>query len=471
MLLENKFLRQNIITLKEQFPSEFGRFIVALKNLEESEDWARICGIHGNTFNPSDPGVLCPTDPQIVTLIAQTGEPTYCPHSHPKFVAWHTPYIFQFETLLNLYNSSTNKEYITLPYLDLTNFDDDFTFINEPTITIEFDGEIIEVPNPLSTQIAKYYVDGVETSVLRNGYLSPTNIRQRRTLNNVNKQLENCLLNTIYEKFSTKTVSTMKKGIVSNVDLPPVESPHNTIHDVIGGKGGNMSDISISAFDPLFWLHHCNIDRFFYNWLFDATNGFARPLDNTQISAETLEQTFAPFFPGTSYTQDPTKFGWENNTFEFQKFYEILNFELYPYTYNKITKLFDSIKTYGIAELVDIPIPLESVEINFYLYPKSIDIGQIGQIGQIANFDKENYLAGIGYYFGINRTKKFCARCYCSRTNITIDISDYLIEHNITIENINEYNSEIVGIGLNTSNTFYTQSELLFDGLVTIIIN
>ena len=158
----------------------------------------------------------------------------------------------------------------------------------------------------------------------------------------------------------------------------------------------------------------------------------------------------------------------DNNTFEFQKFYEVLNFELFPYTYNKINKLLTSIKTYGIAELIDVPIPSESVEINFYLYPKSVDIEQIGQIGQL---DKNNYLAGVGYYFGINRTKRFCARCYCSRTNITIDISDYLIKHNITKENINGYNYGIIGIGLNTTDTIYTQTELLFDGLLTIIIN
>jgi tyrosinase len=57
-----------------------------------------------------------------------------------------------------------------------------------------------------------------------------------------------------------------------------------------------MSDISISAFDPLFWLHHCNIDRFFYNWLSNETNGFTKLLDSTQILPETLNLTLAPFF-------------------------------------------------------------------------------------------------------------------------------------------------------------------------------
>ena len=59
-------VRENIITLKEEYPHEFGNFIMALKNLEDSDDWPRICGIHGNTFKPNDPCVLCPTDVDTV---------------------------------------------------------------------------------------------------------------------------------------------------------------------------------------------------------------------------------------------------------------------------------------------------------------------------------------------------------------------------------------------------------------------
>jgi len=66
MLLPNKHLRKNLIDLKENHPIEFGKFIVALRNLELSEDWSRICGIHGNTFNKNDEEIKCPTNPKIV---------------------------------------------------------------------------------------------------------------------------------------------------------------------------------------------------------------------------------------------------------------------------------------------------------------------------------------------------------------------------------------------------------------------
>ena len=137
--LHQKNKRLNVIDLKNNNPEEFGRFVMALKHLEESNDWYRICGIHGNTFKPDDPGVLCPTDPKIVAIVSETGEPVYCKHSVPSFIAWHVPYIYQFELLLNKYNHSHNKNYIALPYLDLTNFNSDFSFLNDQKITITYD--------------------------------------------------------------------------------------------------------------------------------------------------------------------------------------------------------------------------------------------------------------------------------------------------------------------------------------------
>lgn len=40
--------------------------------------------------------------------------------------------------------------------------------------------------------------------------------------------------------------------------------PHATIHNEIGG---NMSDSALAALDPIFWLHHANIDRLWSKWM------------------------------------------------------------------------------------------------------------------------------------------------------------------------------------------------------------
>ncbi len=43
--------------------------------------------------------------------------------------------------------------------------------------------------------------------------------------------------------------------------------PHDVVHSLIGGNGGLMADPNTAARDPIFWLHHCNIDRLWSQWL------------------------------------------------------------------------------------------------------------------------------------------------------------------------------------------------------------
>jgi len=35
-----------------------------------------------------------------------------------------------------------------------------------------------------------------------------------------------------------------------------LEDLHNKIHDKTGGPNGHMRAVEVSAFDPIFWLHH-----------------------------------------------------------------------------------------------------------------------------------------------------------------------------------------------------------------------
>ena len=44
-----------------------------------------------------------------------------------------------------------------------------------------------------------------------------------------------------------------------------LENMHNAIHSLVG-HGGHMSYIPYSGFDPIFWLHHANVDRLFAIW-------------------------------------------------------------------------------------------------------------------------------------------------------------------------------------------------------------
>jgi tyrosinase len=59
----------------------------------------------------------------------------------------------------------------------------------------------------------------------------------------------------------------------ANAFEPSFESaPHNLVHNIIGGV---MSDM-LSPTDPIFWLHHANVDRLWVAWV-SAGNGRKMP--------------------------------------------------------------------------------------------------------------------------------------------------------------------------------------------------
>ena len=43
--------------------------------------------------------------------------------------------------------------------------------------------------------------------------------------------------------------------------------PHDRVHGAIGQSGGFMNGFSTAPLDPIFWLHHCNIDRIWEMWV------------------------------------------------------------------------------------------------------------------------------------------------------------------------------------------------------------
>lgn len=45
------------------------------------------------------------------------------------------------------------------------------------------------------------------------------------------------------------------------------QTPHNDVHNALGGEfGGWMASSQLAALDPIFWLHHANIDRLWSLW-------------------------------------------------------------------------------------------------------------------------------------------------------------------------------------------------------------
>jgi tyrosinase len=84
-----------------------------------------------------------------------------------------------------------------------------------------------------------------------------------------------------FEDFATKRTTTADDEPRPN---DSAEGLHDSMHVWCGGESvrvgkgnnylnGHMSDPAVAAFDPIFWLHHCNIDRLFAMWQILHDNG------------------------------------------------------------------------------------------------------------------------------------------------------------------------------------------------------
>lgn len=56
-------------------------------------------------------------------------------------------------------------------------------------------------------------------------------------------------------------------------------NPHGLVHDFTG-NGTNMGNVPTAANDPVFWLHHCNIDRLWASW---NNMGYGNPNWGTRL--------------------------------------------------------------------------------------------------------------------------------------------------------------------------------------------
>ncbi len=118
---------------------------------------------------------------------------------------------------------------------------------------------------------------------------------------------EQCLDAPNYTVFSNTTSAGAWNLTMGSDLVVPVEQPHNDIHLSVGGfdapgfetgqvagANGDMGENNTAALDPIFFFHHCNIDRMF--WLWQKRTGHTDALD---VIAD---------YPGTSSSdnQGPT---------------------------------------------------------------------------------------------------------------------------------------------------------------------
>ncbi|KAI3329304.1 Di-copper centre-containing protein [Xylariaceae sp. AK1471] len=96
-------------------------------------------------------------------------------------------------------------------------------------------------------------------------------------------------------------------GENNNGTFDSIESLHDSIHTIGGGGWGHLAIIAYSAFDPLFFLHHANVDRIFAMWQIIHNDTYVVPTaavyashTQNQGDMEDIHTPLQPFFVNTT---------------------------------------------------------------------------------------------------------------------------------------------------------------------------
>jgi tyrosinase len=165
----------------------------------------------------------------------------FCPHGNWYFLPWHRAYLLSFERICRQVLSDPN---FALPYWDWT----------------------------AQPRMPPAFVSPTLPNGRRNALFDGTR-RMRPTASfpasDVGQQVISRLMaETIFENFGStrprgQNSTDTRRWLQAQGRAAALEAgPHNMVHAAIDGDMGQM----ISPRDPIFWLHHCNIDRLWAQW-------------------------------------------------------------------------------------------------------------------------------------------------------------------------------------------------------------
>ncbi|KAI0687171.1 hypothetical protein BC835DRAFT_1309269 [Cytidiella melzeri] len=236
-------------------------FVAIMKNDPQDLDasYFQIAGIHGQ--------------PYIAWQGAGGDQPAapnegYCTHSSILFPTWHRPYMALYEQILvkHAKDAAANMpaewkqkaESFRLPYWDwakqLTPPKEIMQSQNLDIVSPSGDTDNVENPfynyhfNPVPD-----FTDGTADT-----FRAPT--FTRRVADEIRRS-------TLYVLSRTNSWDAMSNDRAGDGPHPELASSLEQIHNNIHIKtGGFMADVSIAAFDPIFWMHHANVDRLLALW-------------------------------------------------------------------------------------------------------------------------------------------------------------------------------------------------------------
>ncbi|KAF3921752.1 Tyrosinase [Arthrobotrys entomopaga] len=277
--------------------TEFSLFVMALYRLQQQpqeldNSYYAIAGIHGQPAKPWD---------NVKSVPNADLDRGYCGHFDMLFLPWHRPYLALFEQQIwnhaydivkELPNGPKKDKFkavlptLRLPYWDWANnaeIPEEVSQMNMiPIETVRHDRESIQ--NPLfsyfftDTKELQGYLWGNQTETVRfPGTSKDGSLKsQIRKISASLKAQETNWRNKVYKLLvNYKDFTQMARGgfdPANPQEYGSLEEVHGAVHMAVGKSydggeiPGTMAPIDYSGFDPIFWLHHANIDRQFAMW-------------------------------------------------------------------------------------------------------------------------------------------------------------------------------------------------------------
>ncbi|KAF9444741.1 polyphenol oxidase [Macrolepiota fuliginosa MF-IS2] len=269
---------------------QFSLYVQALNKMYADDQsnvpsYFQVAGIHGLPFTAWDgastPGFTADPNQQWAG---------YCTHGSTLFPTWHRPYVMLIEQILSGYaqqiaatyavdkdawkqaatnmrqpfwdwaqNSVPPPQIISMQQVEITAPSGRRSNVTNPLMRYRFhpiDGSFYYPYSQWQTTLRRPASTNRGATDNVSGLISVLKNAQRGITESTYAMLTRV---TGWSQFSSHTTS--KGGNATN----SLEAIHDNIHVLIGGNG-HMSDPAVAAFDPIFWLHHANVDRMVSLW-------------------------------------------------------------------------------------------------------------------------------------------------------------------------------------------------------------
>jgi tyrosinase len=242
--------RQDVATLGSGWNKTLLNYALAMRALDEQpiadrNSWKFLGAMHG--FHPQlwinerliKPGAPIPVDLTNKTFGNQ------CQHGSWYFVSWHRAYLFAFESIVAAKVKELTGDDWALPYWNYLNS-------NNPKALYLPDAFVAKTlpdgsPNPLCKYPRR---PGITKLQPHGGFSLEAMDENDFTVGNGTLGFGGGITGD-FVQFD---------GIAGELEV----NPHNTVHGLVGGYMGNAL---LAGLDPIFWLHHCNIDRLWEAWM------------------------------------------------------------------------------------------------------------------------------------------------------------------------------------------------------------